>query len=118
MKLKELKEAINFKISDLEHFKTVVIEAVESTCHWKKYGAWLHEDYAKCPGKDNQYRATIIVMNECYNKDTKVFRVDHKNIMSVTIYDIFYTDTTGGAFVIDDINLYYDAIKAFEKLLK
>ncbi|ACL77463.1 hypothetical protein [Ruminiclostridium cellulolyticum] len=119
MRLEELKNVRNFKITDIEHFKSVVIEAIERTCHWKEFDEWLHEEYENCSNESNQYRAKIIVINESYRRDTtKCFKVDSKNISSVTIYSIFYTDTCGGGFVISDINLFYDEIKSFEKLLK
>lgn len=119
MKLDKLKESRNLKIDNIEQFKTIVIEAIEHTCHWKEYGDWLHEEYEICSSNDNhQYKALIIVTNDCYNSKTPTFACDYKKISSVTIYDIFYTDTCGGGFVIDDITLQYDAIKSFLKLLK
>lgn len=117
MRLKELKEVSNFKLDSIEHFKAVVLEAIESTYHWKEHCPWLHEEYRDCSGEDNQYRAQIIVLNESYNIDTKRFIVGYNNISSVTIYDIFYTDISGGGFVIDDVTLGYDSIKSFERLL-
>ncbi len=117
MLLEELKSIKNYKIDSFEQFKSEVIEAVESTCHWKKSGDWLHDEYRDSSEEGQQcYRAIIIVMNDCFNSKTPTFRVGYKNISSVTVFDIFYTDSAGGGFVIDDINLAYDAIKSFFNL--
>lgn len=118
MRISELKKIRNFKITDIEQFKKVVIEAVESDCHWKKYDQWLYEEYEDCSDKSNQYIAKIIVINECYNKSNKTFRVNNENISSVTIYDIFYTNMASGGFVIHDITLYYDAVNSFGVFFK
>ena len=118
MRLEDLNEVRDFKVNDLEHFKAIVIEALENNCHFKKFGQWLHEEYRDYSDKSNQYKAKVIVMNECYNNGTKQFHVNGNDISSVTIYDIFYTNTCGGGFVLRSIDLYYDEIKSFEFLLK
>lgn len=114
MDISELKKVSNFIIADIEQFKKVVIEAIESECHinLRKYGHWLYEGYEDFLDKNRQYCAEIIIINECCNKSTEAFRVKNENISSITIYHIFYTDIVGGGFVIDNIPLYHDAINS------
>ncbi len=136
MVLEELSRARNLRIEGTEHFKKIVTEAIEKDCFcWKEFESWLYEEYIVCSDSINthtsayagtdesmkckQYRAIVIVMNDCYNKGSKQFHINNRDIDSVTIYDVFYTDTCGGGgFISKKINLSYDAIKSFERLLK
>lgn len=134
MLLEELNEARNIKIEDLEHFKKIVAEAIEKDfLRWKKFGSWLYDEYIEYKdseiysaststdecGKRKQYRAIVIVMNDCYNKDSKQFHINNRDIYSVTIFDVFYTNICGGGvFISEKIKLSYDAIKSFERLFK
>lgn len=118
-RIEDLKDIHDFKLNSLEEFTNVVVKAVEKTCHWKKFGQWLHEEYYDHSKEGlTNFVAVIIVMNDCYNKETPQFHPEpFKNISSVTVYKIFYTDITGGGFVINEISLHYNAISSFKKLL-
>lgn len=118
MSLEDLKTSKDYKIITLDHFKSIVIKAVERTCHWKKFGDWLHEEYIdNSDDKDHHcYKATVIVTNDCFNEKTPTYRLGCKNVSSITIFDIFYTDISGGRFFIEDITLHYEAINSLFRL--
>lgn len=119
MKIEELNYTRNLKLETIDDFKKIIEEAVESNyCHKKKFGSWLYEEYSDISKGDNkEYRALLIIMNDCYNNKLKRFHVGNKDIDSVTIYSVFYTDKcVGGSFVTHKINLFYEAIKSFKLL--
>lgn len=119
MRVRDLeKQHINIK--SMDEFKKIITEAIENEGKYKKYGYWLNEEYGDFSNENYiQYKANIICMNEIYVSKDEYFKNGDKSVGSVTIYDIFYVyhkNLNAKGFVIDEIVLSENAIKAIKSL--